>query len=134
MDRHDARHYLRASARASEGVGDDSAALNWYGRFVKFASQPIECGSGCHAMEGPRDRRFFRDWWAGARYARYAAKTGASTQLIAAYERTLQTRPGDVEARLALGYLYNAAGNKDGSERMFSALENRSVQRKAAGR
>ena len=75
MDRHDARHYLRASARASEGIGDDSAALNWYGRFVKFASQPVECGTGCHAMEGPKDRRFFRDWWAGARFARYALKT-----------------------------------------------------------
>jgi hypothetical protein len=132
MNSHDARHYLRASARASEGTGDSVAALNWYGKFVKFAAQPVECGTGCHAMEGPTDRRFFRDWWAGARFAKYAAATGETDRLVASYERALKTRPTDVEARMGLGYLYAASGNKDKSAAMFGALEASESGRKAA--
>ena len=131
LDRHDARHYLRASARAYEGIGDDSAALNWYGKFVKFGSQSAQCG-GCHALEGPRDMSFYRDWWAGARYAKYARKTNQAVHLTAAHERTLAARPADVEPRLALAYLYAANGNRAAAERMWTALEGRG--RKMAGK
>ncbi len=131
IDRHEARHYLRASARAFEGVGDDSAALHWYAKFVKFGSQSAECG-GCHQSEGPRDMAFYRDWWAGARYARYAAKTNQASQLIASHERSLATRPTDVEARLALAYLYAGKGDRAAAERMWAGLEGRG--RKVAGK
>src|SRR5262249_2580955 len=47
---HDARHPLRAAARAMEGLGDDAAAAERYETFIRFASQvkgSAEC-RGCH--------------------------------------------------------------------------------------
>jgi lipopolysaccharide biosynthesis regulator YciM len=66
---------------------------------------------------------FYRDWWAGARYALYAQKAGQASRLISGFEHTLAARPADVEAKLALGYLYRGRGDTPAADRMFTALE-----------
>src|SRR6185295_18212447 len=74
MTEHLSRHTFRALARAHEGAGHDAEALKWYGKFVEFGSQfqqPKMC-AGCHTTMGPRDMSFFRDWYAGQKFAEYA--------------------------------------------------------------
>jgi Flp pilus assembly protein TadD len=76
---------------------------------------------------------FYRDWWAGARYAKYAAGTGQAASLIAEHERVLKARPADVEARMALAYLYASKGDRAGAERMWASLVGPGTHRKVAG-
>lgn len=113
MNRSEARHHLRSDARALEASGDDRRAANAYARFVRFASQvkTADAGActGCHVMQsdgGPRDMRFFRDWWAGHRFARTAARSGQRRALVAAAEAALKANPKDAAAQLQLAYLY----------------------------
>jgi hypothetical protein len=110
MSDHSSRHTFRALARASEGAGDDAAALKWYGAFVEFGSRVRQCG-GCHVSEGPRDMSFFRDWYAGRKFAEYANITGEAARLIASHEATLTRKPNNLNAQLALAYLYQARGD-----------------------
>ena len=107
MTDHSSRQLFRALARAHEGAGNDAMALKSYADFVRFGSQAARC-EGCHATEGPRDPSFFLDWWAGRKFAEYAAKTGQVETLIASHEATLAKAPGDAAARLALSYLQTA--------------------------
>ena len=67
--------------------------LNGYAQFVQFGSQSARCG-GCHSLDGPRDMSFFATWWAGRKFAEYAARTGQVDTLIAAHEhaRDVSTR------------------------------------------
>jgi len=109
MAHHNSRHMFRALARAHEGAGQDADALKWYGEFVRFGSQSKTCG-GCHDAEGPRTMAFYRDWWAGRKFAEYAVKTGEAGSLIAAHESTLAQTPGSASAQLSLAYLYEARG------------------------
>lgn len=122
-----ARHHLRAYARAMEGVGDDAGAAEWYGKFIRFGSlvKTRRGCTGCHRAfetEGPTSMAFFRDWWAGRRYAAALQRQGRAGDAVRRHEATLKTRPGDPAAQLALAYLYAAQGESDRAERLWTAL------------
>jgi hypothetical protein len=104
------RMTFRALARAHEGAGHDSDALKWYGDFVEFGSGFSKC-SGCHELAGPRDASFFRDWWAGRKFAELAWKTGEAPRMIEADEAALAKTPNILLPRLRLAYLYDAHGD-----------------------
>jgi hypothetical protein len=118
LDQEEARHPLRAYARVMEGRGDDAGAVKWYGEFIRFGSQVArreEC-RGCHAgfgNNGPRDLAWFRDWWAGQRFAAATRRVGTADATIARCEAALRSDPNDAAARMMLGYLYAAAGQND---------------------
>lgn len=122
LDDHASRDLYRALARASEGAGDAAGALKWYGAFVEFASQVKQCG-GCHATEGPRDMSFFRDWYAGRKFAAHAKATGEATRLIAAHEATLTRAPNTLAAQLPLAYLYEASGDKAKAQALWAKID-----------
>ena len=121
MSNHNSRHMFRALARAHEGAGQDDEALKWYGNFVRFGSQSTTC-SGCHETEGPRTMAFYRDWWAGRKFAEYAVRTGQAATLIAAHESTLAQAPGSASAQLSLAYLYEARGDATRAQEMWRRL------------
>jgi hypothetical protein len=120
MSRHDSRHMFRALARANEGAGRDREALRWYGDFVRFGTQSC---SGCHEVEGPRTRSFFRDWWAGRKFGEYAEKTGETARLIEHYEAELSRNGWSIQARIALAYLYEARGDLQRSAALWSEID-----------
>jgi hypothetical protein len=109
MTDHGSRNSFRALARAHEAAGNDAEALKWYGDFVEFGSTYRRC-EGCHQFAGPVDNTFFRDWWAGRKYAQLAVKSGDAPRLIEASEATLSTSPDSLLAQIRLGYLYEATG------------------------
>jgi hypothetical protein len=126
MTDHTARHYLRAYARMMEGLGDEQGAAEWYGKFVRFGSQVrgrrdqcINCHRG---SEGPHDMAWFRDWWAGKRFARYALRAGRMDKLIAEHEAAVQSDPKESAAELMLAYLYEAKGDAAHAEKMWAKL------------
>ena len=121
LDNHQSRHAYRALARANEGAGNDRAALSWYGEFVRFGSQSARC-SGCHSEEGPRDMTFFRDWWAGRRFAEVAARAGERDRLIAAHESELAADPRNAAALLSLAYLYEERGDTARAQALWGRL------------
>jgi hypothetical protein len=133
MSDHASRDLFRARARASEGAGHDAAALKWYGAFVEFGSQVRQCG-GCHATEGPRDMSFFRDWYAGRKFAEYAKKTGEAARMIAAHETMLAREPNNLAAQLALAYLYEARGENAKAQALWARIDpdSRSTRRQAS--
>jgi hypothetical protein len=122
MSDHASRDAFRALARASEGAGNDAAALKWYGAFIEFGSQARRC-NGCHVSEGPRDMSFFRDWYAGRKFAEYAKITGEATQMIAAHEATLTREPNNLAAQLALAYLYEALGEPAKAQALWARID-----------
>jgi len=122
MSRDDSRHLFRALARASEGAGRDTMALKWYGDFVEFGSQAQRC-AGCHQTEGPQDMTFFRDWWAGRKFAEYAQGTGEAARLIEQHAATLSRDPRNIAAKMALAYLYDAGGDYARSAALWSQIE-----------
>jgi hypothetical protein len=122
MSDHASRDAFRALARASEGAGDDPAALKWYGAFIEFGSQARQC-NGCHVSEGPRDISFFRDWYAGRKFAEYATITGEATQMIAAHEATLTRAPNNLASQLALAYLYEARGEQAKAQALWAKID-----------
>jgi hypothetical protein len=130
---HQARHHLRAIARAEEGIGNDAGALAAYEKFVKFGSRAGTCG-GCHEQEGPRGNEFFRDWWAGRKYAQYAARTGQTEKLIAEKQGVCERYPSNSDARLMLAYLYESKGDHANAERMWAVIDPNSGNRKIAGK
>ena len=122
MSEHSSREAFRALARASEGAGNDLAALKWYGAFVEFGSQARQC-NGCHTTEGPREMSFFRDWYAGRKFAEYAKSTGQAAHLIAAHEATLARAPNNVAAQLGLAYLYEARGENAKAQALWASID-----------
>jgi hypothetical protein len=124
MTDHASRDRFRALARASEGAGRDADALKWYGDFVEFGSRFNSC-SGCHTLAGPRDNSFFRDWWAGRRFAELAARTGQAPRLIETDEAALAKRPGDLLAQIRLAYLYEARGEAAKARRLWAQVDPR---------
>jgi hypothetical protein len=133
LDDHQARHALRATARAREAVGDRAGAVRSYERFLDFAGQAVvrqEC-RGCHhdAPVGPAS--WFRDWWAGGRYAALVVGLGGSDRAIADQRSALRADPSDVAARLKLAYLLGAKGDRTGAEAAWSELGRRDVAAKA---
>lgn len=121
MTNHESRNTFRALARAYEGAGHDAAALKWYGDFVTFGSQVTRCG-GCHQEEGPRDLSFFRDWWAGRKFAQYAQATGETSTLIEQHEATRARDPRNLAAQMELAYLYEARGNAAKAEALWAQI------------
>jgi tetratricopeptide (TPR) repeat protein len=122
-----ARHYLRGYARAAEGVGDEAGAVEWYGKFIRFGSQvkAREGCVGCHGglgNEAPTNMAFFRDWWAGKRYAEHVERLGRTETAIRENEDVLRSRPDDAAAQLSLAYLYGARGEKDKAEQLWARL------------
>lgn len=123
----ESRNPLRALARAAEGTGNDREALRWYGQFVRFGSQERQFDADktcnwCHVTAGPQSMAFYRDWWAGQKFADLAVKTGEAPALIAAHESTLRRTPGDPAAELSLAYLYEATGQRDRAENVWAHL------------
>jgi hypothetical protein len=120
----DSRQFLRAYARAQEGLGDDRGAAGTYARFIRFGSQIAarqEC-RGCHGDAGPRDMAWFRDWWAGERYASLTARIGRTDRAIAEHEQALANDSGDAAARLMHAYLYGAKGERGKAQALWSAM------------
>jgi hypothetical protein len=118
------RQYLRAYARAQEGLGDDRGAARSYARFIEFGSQVQsrpEC-RGCHNGDGPRDMAWFRGWWAGERYATLTTRTGEADRAIADQEKALASDPEDAAARLKLTYLYGARGEPLEAQALWAEL------------
>jgi tetratricopeptide (TPR) repeat protein len=124
LDNDNARHHLRAYARAFEGIGRYQEAAEWYGKFIEFASRAPKCG-GCHNEPvAPRSYAWFKDWYAGRKYAEYEARLGLAKEQIGNYEAILAKNPDHIVARLKLGYLYEATGQKP---RVTLAWSNRSA-------
>ena len=122
MSDHTSRNTFRALARAHEGAGHDAAALKWYGEFVEFGSGFSRC-SGCHQLAGPRDRSFFRDWWAGRKFAELAWRTGEAPRLIQADEAALATNPNSLLSQIRLAYLYEAHGKAERGQRLWARVD-----------
>jgi tetratricopeptide (TPR) repeat protein len=130
---HQSRHHLRAIARAEEGMGNDSGALAAYEKFVKFGSRAGTCG-GCHEQEGPKGNSFFRDWWAGRKYAQYAARTGQTEKLIAEKQSACERYPANADAHLMLAYLYEHKGDQANADKMWSLIDPNGGNRKVASK
>jgi hypothetical protein len=124
MTDHGSRNSFRALARAHEAAGHDAEALKWYGDFVEFGSTYRGCG-GCHQFAGPVDNTFFRDWWAGRKYAQLAVRSGDARRLIETSEAALGTTPGNLLAQIRLGYLYEATGETGKAQAIWQKVENR---------
>jgi hypothetical protein len=122
MNDHTSRHAFRALARAHEGAGDDTAALKWYSDFVEFGSRFRNC-FGCHQLGGPRDTSFFRDWWAGRKFAALAWRTGEAPRLIEADEAALAKTPNHLLTQIRLAYLYEGHGNAERARRLWAEVD-----------
>jgi hypothetical protein len=122
MNDHTSRNTFRALARANEGAGHDAAALKWYSEFVEFGSGFNRC-SGCHQLAGPRDTSFFRDWWAGRKFAELAWRTGEAPRLIEADEAALVNTPNRLLPQIRLAYLYEAHGIAERAQRLWARVD-----------
>jgi hypothetical protein len=122
MGDHTSRHAFRALARAHEGAGDDTAALKWYSDFVEFGSRFKDC-SGCHQLAGPRDASFFRDWWAGRKFAELAWRTGDAPRLIEADEAALAKAPNHLLPQIRLAYLYEGRDRAERATQLWSRID-----------
>ncbi len=122
----ESRHYLRAYARAMEGTGDDAAAAQGYATFITFASQIKDRCNGCHSgVTAPRDMAWFRDWYAGRRFADCITRTGRTEAEIAAQRAILAANPKDTAAQMKLAYLYEAQGQRAQAETVWTQLDDK---------
>jgi tetratricopeptide (TPR) repeat protein len=121
----EARHHLRARVRALDGLGDDAAAMDWYGKFIRYASQVgtnKKC-LGCHlGQDAPRDMAWYQDWWAGKNFARAASRAGKLDEQIGAQEAAVQANRNDVSALMMLAYLYEASGRTANAKSTWAKL------------
>ncbi len=125
LERSTARHHLRAYARALEGAGDDAGAAAAYGRFLTFAAQvkTKEQCRGCHiGAGGPTTMAWYRDWWAGRKYAHYAARAQVLEREVVTLERTAPGSVREAEAQLKLAFLYAAQGREPQVKAAWSRL------------
>jgi predicted Zn-dependent protease len=126
MDDHASRNTFRALARAHEGAGHDAVALKWYSEFVEFGSGFNKC-SGCHQLAGPNDSSFFRDWWAGRKFAELAWRTGEAPRLIEADEAAIAKDPNSLLAQIRLAYLYEGHGDAERARRLWELVDSDSA-------
>ena len=124
MTDHGSRNSFRALARAHEAAGNDAEAFKWYGDFVEFGSTYSRC-AGCHQLAGPVDNTFFRDWWAGRKYAQLAVSSGDARRLIETSEAALDATPDSLLAKIRLGYLYEATGETAKARAVWQKVENK---------
>jgi hypothetical protein len=124
LENPDSRSYLRALARAMEATGDDRAAAHWYGRFIEFGSQVASDQRclGCHRDAGPRDLAWFRDWWAGRRFAGATLRAGLGDESVAHQQAMVAKNPLDTAARMRLAYLYEAKGDRSKAQELWAVL------------
>lgn len=121
LDNFTSRGYLRAEARAMEGMGDVPGAIRSYEEFIKFGSQTKDCG-GCHHEEGPRNMAFYRDWWAGRKYADNVRQSGQLEQVIRDKQELLKANRTNMATQMMLAYLYEARGDTRQSEQMWAGI------------
>jgi hypothetical protein len=77
--------------------------------------------NGGHART--RTRLFFRDWYAGRKFAEYAHITDEAARLIATHEATLTRKPNTLSAQLALAYLYEARGDSAKARALWTKID-----------
>jgi hypothetical protein len=121
---HWSRNTFRALARASEGAGRDADALRWYSDFVEFGSTFKNCRN-CHELAGPRDTSFFRDWWAGRKYAELAWRTGEAPRLIEREKAALAKDKDGLLSQIRLAYLYEDRGDAAQAQRLWAQVDPR---------
>jgi len=129
-DRVELHAYLRTLARATEAVGDDRGAVAGYERFIRYGSRVVTESRclGCHQAGAPRDLAWFRDWWAGRRYAEAAVRAGVADQAVAAREAAAVSGPAATADRLMLVYLYDARGETARASAVWDGLLARQVE------
>jgi tetratricopeptide (TPR) repeat protein len=124
MNESESRHYFRAYARAMEGLGDEGRAAEGYRRFIQFASQVKSGCATCHSgVTAPRDMAWFRDWYAGKKFAAYTLRTGQADSAITEAESTLHVHPNDVAAQMRLAYLYEARGKRQNAATLWAQMD-----------
>jgi hypothetical protein len=116
------RWYLRALARAKEGAGDDRGALETYAKLVRFGSLSKTCGN-CHDAAGPRSMAFYRDWWAGRKYAEYAAKLGLMEESLRDCREKVNKNSADTASQMMLAYLAEHKGDGQTASRLWDTIE-----------
>jgi FG-GAP-like repeat len=119
------RHELRAQARALEAVGDDKGAADGFAKFIRYASQVQgnkDCRF-CHQDAGPRDMAWFKDWWAGEKYAVHTARADGMARAIAQQNAILEKDPSDISARMMLAYLQAANGEPAKAKALWAQIE-----------
>lgn len=138
LEDHESRHPLRAYARAVEGLGDLKQTADRYERLVTFGSQVKNGCAGCHAdYLAPRTMDWFRDWYAGRKFAAYTAQLGLTDAAIQRCKSTLAKRPNDTAAQMLLAYLYEATHHTREAETLWARLTdnpNASKRRRTASR
>jgi hypothetical protein len=128
-----ARHHLRAYARAWEAVGDDHAAMDGYARLIRFGSQTKTC-SNCHFEEGPRNMAWYRDWWAGKRYAATVKRLGLTSRTIQQHKDRLAAAPNDTATQMMMAYLLAEQGDESQAVSLWSTIEGRPERVAEAGK
>lgn len=132
MDVSGSRHYYRALARATEAAGSGAAdAAQAYAKFVRFGANVKKCG-GCHEAQGPKTMAWYRDWWAGRRFAQHAKRSGKLDEWLSTQQRALQQDPGNTTAQMLLAYLYEAKGQAKDADGMWAMVTG--PNRRVAGR
>ena len=121
MSKSGSRHWFRAVARAVEGTGDLPATVEAYGKFIQFASNTRACG-GCHQQEGPRTMAWFKDWWAGRKYAEAVRLSGQLAETIEREERAAREGGSKLAREMRLAYLYEAGGDHDRAAALWARI------------
>ena len=123
---HRARHFLRANARVLEGLGDDRGAAQAYQKFIRFGAQ-LKADKNClrchDGMIAPKEMAWFRDFWAGEKFARYEALGSSLEKAIGRHRRALESSPDDTGRQMMLGYLYKAKGDQEQAMNMWALVE-----------
>jgi cytochrome c-type biogenesis protein CcmH/NrfG len=65
---------------------------------------------------------WFRDWWAGSKYAALVTYLGSTDQAITENEAAVAKDPNDVTARMLLGYLYQSKGQAQRANTLWAKL------------
>jgi hypothetical protein len=68
---------------------------------------------------------FFRDWYAGRKFAQYAVITGEAERLIASHQATLARSPKKLSSQLALAYLYEARAETAKARALWARIDPR---------
>jgi hypothetical protein len=122
FDNDESRHPLRARARAADATGNAKRAVDAYSELIRFGAQvQTKNGcTGCHRSsgDGPDKMAWFRDWWAGRRYALAIKQSGQMDQVIAG----LQGQE-NAASRMMLAYLRQSQGRSDTALALWQELE-----------
>jgi hypothetical protein len=116
------RHPLRARARAADATGNTEQAISAYTELIRFGAQVQKeqnCRS-CHLTsgDGPKNMAWFRDWWAGRRFALAVKHAGLTEQTITSIQGQ-----DNAAARMMLAYLRESQGQKEQALALWQDLE-----------